>query len=71
MAFWQLTHRKSLSHTMMCLKVTSDKMYPVGIGEVVTISSITKTNESRSLHIIDYLINSFLYVIVFILSKVI
>jgi len=51
MAFGQLTHRESLSDTIMCLKANANKMYHVGIGEVVAISSITRTNESRSFQI--------------------
>ena len=45
MAFGQLTHRESLSDTMMCLKATTNKMYHVGIGEVVATSAITRANE--------------------------
>jgi hypothetical protein len=51
MAFGQLTHRESLSDTIMCLKANANKMYHVGIGEVVAISSITRANESRSFQI--------------------
>jgi hypothetical protein len=32
---------------MMCLKANADKMYHLGIGEVVAVSSITRANESR------------------------
>ena len=51
MAFEQLTHRESLSDTTVCLKANANKMYHVGIGEVVAISSITRANESRSFQI--------------------
>lgn len=48
MAFGQLTHRESLSDTIMCLKANANKMYHFGIGEVVAISTLTKANENRS-----------------------
>lgn len=48
MAFGQLTHRESLTDTIMCLKSNANKMYHLGIGEVVSLSTITRANESRS-----------------------
>jgi hypothetical protein len=48
MAFGQLTHRESISDTMMCLKANAGKMYHLGIGEVVAKSTLTKANENRS-----------------------
>jgi hypothetical protein len=48
MAFGQLTHRESLSDTIMCLKANAGKMYHLGIGEVVAESTLTKANENRS-----------------------
>lgn len=48
MAFGQLTHRESLTDTMLCLKSNANKMYHLGIGEVVSLSTITRANESRS-----------------------
>jgi len=48
MAFGQLTHRESLSDTIMCLKANAGKMYHLGIGEVVVKSTLTKANENRS-----------------------
>lgn len=48
MAFGQLTHRESLSDTIMCLKANANKMYHFGIGQVVAISTLTKANENRS-----------------------
>ena len=48
MAFGQLTHRESLSDTMMCLKANAAKMYHMGIGEVVAKSTLTTANENRS-----------------------
>jgi len=48
MAFGQLTHRESISDTMMCLKTNASKTYHLGIGDVVALSTITRANESRS-----------------------
>jgi hypothetical protein len=48
MAFGQLTHRESLSDTIMCLKANAGKMYHLGIGEVVAKSTLAKANENRS-----------------------
>ncbi len=48
MAFGQLTHRESLSDTILCLKANAGKMYHLGIGEVVAKSTLTKANENRS-----------------------
>jgi len=48
MALGQLTHRESLSDTIMCLKANADKKYHLGIGEVVAKSTLTKANENRS-----------------------
>lgn len=51
MAFGQLTHRESISDTIMCLKANADKMYHMGIGEVVAKSTLTTANENRSYRI--------------------
>ena len=48
MAFGQLTHRESLSDTILCLKANAGKMYHLGIGEVVSKSTLSKANENRS-----------------------
>ena len=48
MAFGQLTHRESLSDTMLCLKANSGKLYHLGIGSVVAVSTISRANETRS-----------------------
>ena len=48
MAFGQLTHRESISDTILCLKANANKMYHIGIGNVVSVSTITRANESRS-----------------------
>jgi Domain of unknown function (DUF4372) len=47
MAFGRLTHRESISDTMLCLKANAGKMYHLGIGEVVSVSTITRANENR------------------------
>ena len=51
MAFGQLTHRESLSDTLMCLKANAGKMYHLGIGEIVAKSTLSKANENRSYRI--------------------
>ena len=48
MAFGQLTHRESLSDTILCLKANANKTYHLGIGEVVAKSTLSKANENRS-----------------------
>jgi len=53
MAFGQLTHRESISDTVLCLKANANKMYHLGIGEVVAISTITRANENRSFQIYE------------------
>ncbi len=57
MAFGQLTHRESISDTMMCLKANASKTYHLGIGDVVSLSTITRANESRSYLIYEGLAN--------------
>lgn len=53
MAFGQLTHRESISDTILCLKANAVKMYHLGIGEVVAVSTITRANEGRSFQIYE------------------
>ena len=48
MAFGQLTHRESLSDTMLCLKANADKLYHLGIGDLVAKSTLSTANENRS-----------------------
>ena len=48
MVFGQLTHRESMSDTILCLKANANKMYHLGIGQVVSLSTITRANENRS-----------------------
>jgi hypothetical protein len=47
MAFGQLTHRESLSDTMLCLKLNDDKLYHLGIGKAVNKSTLSRANEKR------------------------
>jgi hypothetical protein len=55
MAFGQLTHRESLSDTMLCLKANAGKLYHLGIGNPVAVSTITRANETRSYKIYESL----------------
>ena len=47
MAFGQLTHRESLSDTMLCLKLQKEKLYQIGIGKPYDKSTLTRANENR------------------------
>lgn len=47
MVFGQLTHRESLSDTILCLKVNANKLYHVGIGEAIVKSTLSNANENR------------------------
>ena len=47
MVFGQLTHRESLSDTILCLKVNSNKLYHIGIGEAIVKSTLSTANENR------------------------
>ncbi len=53
MVFGQLTHRESISDTLICLKTNADKLYHMGMGNVVAKSTLTKTNENRSYRIYE------------------
>ena len=53
MAFGQLTHRESLSDTILCLKANSKKLYHLGIDETVAKSTLSKANENRSFQIYE------------------
>lgn len=53
MAFGQLTHRESLSDTLLCLRANAGKMYHLGIGEIVANSTLTRANENRSYRIYE------------------
>ncbi len=47
MAFGQLTHRESLSDTVLCLNSTGPKLYHLGIGKKITKTTLSRANESR------------------------
>ncbi|MBP7509778.1 MAG: IS4 family transposase [Prolixibacteraceae bacterium] len=47
MAFGQLTHRESLSDTILCIQANSTKLYHLGIGKAITKSTLSKANENR------------------------
>jgi hypothetical protein len=47
LAFGQLTHRESMSDTMLCLKLNADKLYHLGIGKIVNKSTLSRANEKR------------------------
>ncbi len=47
MVFGQLTHRESLSDTILCLKANSNKLYHIGIGDAIAKSTLSTANENR------------------------
>lgn len=47
MAFGQLTHRESLSDTILCISLNSKKLYHLGIGNAISKSTLSKANENR------------------------
>lgn len=47
MAFGQLTHRESLSDTVLCLNSNPSKLYHMGIGRAVTKTTLSRANETR------------------------
>ena len=47
MAFGQLTHRESLSDTIICLQANADKLYHMGIGQAIVKSTLSNANENR------------------------
>jgi hypothetical protein len=51
MAFGQLTHRESLSDTILCIKANQAKLYHLGINQVISKSTLSKANENRDWHI--------------------
>lgn len=48
MAFGQLTHRESLTDTVLCLNASAQKLYHLGIGDAVVLSTLSRANENRS-----------------------
>jgi hypothetical protein len=53
MAFGQMTHRESLSDTILCLQASADKLYHLGIGTAIAKSTLSKANENRSYRIYE------------------
>lgn len=53
MSFGQLTHRESISDLMLCLKANPQKLYHLGIGSSVAVSTLTRANENRSYQIYE------------------
>lgn len=53
MAFGQLTHRESISDTILCLKANTNKLYHLGFGQMVAVSTVTRANEGRSFQIYE------------------
>ena len=51
MAFGQLTHRESLSDTILCLRANTSKLYHLGIGQAIAKSTLSNANESRDCRI--------------------
>jgi hypothetical protein len=47
MAFGQLTHRESLSDTILCLSQLEGKLYHLGIGIAISKSTLSTANEKR------------------------
>ncbi len=53
MVYGQLTHRESISDTLICLDANADKLYHMGIGKIIAKSTLTKANENRSYRIYE------------------
>lgn len=51
MVFGQLTHRESLSDTVLCLSANGSKLYHLGIGMAFSKSTLAKANENRDFRI--------------------
>lgn len=47
MSFGQLTHRESLSDTVMCIQANAPKLYHLGIGSAISKSTLSQANEKR------------------------
>jgi len=47
MSFGQLTHRESLSDTVLCIQANAKKLYHLGIGSAISKSTLSKANENR------------------------
>ena len=51
MAFGQLTHRESLSDTIVCLRANAGKLYHLGIGQAIAKSTLSKAKKNRDCRI--------------------
>jgi hypothetical protein len=47
MAFGQLTHRESLSDTILCLSANKEKLYHLGIGRSISKSTLSKLTRTE------------------------
>jgi len=47
LAFGQLTHRESMTDTMLCLKLNANKLYLLGIRKIFNKSTLSRANEKR------------------------
>lgn len=47
MAFGQLTHRESMTDTMLMLSLNKNKLYHLGIGKAFNKSTVSRANETR------------------------
>ena len=47
MSFGQLTQRDSLSDTVLCLTANANKLYHLGIGDVISKTTLSRANENR------------------------
>lgn len=55
LSFGQLTHRESMSDTMLCLKLNYSKLFHLGIGRIFDKSTVSRANENRDWRIFqDY-----------------
>src|SRR5258708_16705686 len=48
MVFGQLTHRESLSDTILRLKINANKLYHIAIGEAIVQSTLSKHNQNTA-----------------------
>jgi hypothetical protein len=52
-AFGQLTHRESMSDTLLCLELCKNKLYHLGIGKAFNKSTVSRANENRDWRILQ------------------
>lgn len=53
LAFGQLTHRESMSDTVLCLGLHPDKLHHMGIGMLFHKSTLSRANENRDWRIFE------------------